>query len=140
MLGGNLPENRELEKRLFSNEEVLAVNQQGYSPFQLSKNDSSMIWMSFAPGVKELYIAIFNIGDHASNIGFSFKSLKLKGKLHVRDLWKKADLGIFKDQFSQRINAHGCVLLKVSTNKPYFESKATLVGTTFTLEKPISMH
>jgi hypothetical protein len=75
-----------------------------------------MIWVSFAPGGKDLYVAMFNIGDKAADIAFDFKSLKLKGKLPVRDLWKKAGLGIFKDRFSQKINAHGATLLKISTN------------------------
>jgi alpha-galactosidase len=116
MIGGNLPENRQLEMKLLTNEEILAVNQQGQFPTQLLKTDTSMIWVSFAPGGKDLYVAMFNIGDKAADIAFDFKSLKLKGKLPVRDLWKKADLGIFKDRFSQKINAHGATLLKISTN------------------------
>ena len=116
MIGGNLPENRELELKLLSNDEVLAVNQQGVSPAQLLKTDSSLIWTSYAPNGKDIFVAMFNIGDKASDIGFDFKSLKLKGKLPVRDLWKKADLGGFKNRFSQKINAHGAVLVKISSN------------------------
>jgi len=116
MIGCNLPENRELELKLLTNDEVLAVNQQGISPTQVLKTDSSLIWTSYAPNGKDVYIAMFNIGDKAADIAFDFKSLKLKGKLPVRDLWKKADLGVFKDKFSQKINAHGSLLLKILTN------------------------
>ena len=114
MIGGNLPENRDLELKLLTNEEVLAVNQQGANPRQLLKTDSSMIWTSTADGGKNRYVAIFNIGNNAASIPVLFKLLGLKGKLTVRDLWKKSDLGLFSNQFSQKINAHGSVLLKIS--------------------------
>src|SRR6188472_3017045 len=45
MLGGNLPENRDLELKLFTNDEVLAVNQQGVNPRQLYKKEGSMVWV-----------------------------------------------------------------------------------------------
>jgi hypothetical protein len=114
MIGGNLPENRELELNLLSNDEVLAVNQQGQHPKQLVKTDSSMIWVSQAANNKDIYVAMFNIGNNAANIILNFASLGVKGKPMVRDLWKKADLGVFKNQFSQKINAHGVLLLKIS--------------------------
>jgi hypothetical protein len=114
MIGGNLPENRELELNLLSNDEVLAVNQQGQHPKQLVKTDSSMIWVSQATNNKDIYVAMFNIGNNAANITLNFASLGVKGKPMVRDLWKKADLGVFKNQFLQKINAHGVLLLKIS--------------------------
>jgi len=114
MIGGNLPENRDLELKLLSNEEVLAVNQHGENPKQLVKTDSSMIWVSKVPGSTSMYVALFNTGSNAANVPLNFSALGLKGKLTVRDLWNKKDIGIFKNQFSQKINTHGVLLLKVS--------------------------
>jgi alpha-galactosidase len=114
MIGGNLPENRELELKLLTNDEVLDVNQQGKNPKQLLKTDSSMIWISEAPDGASIYAAMFNIGNNAATVAFDFALAGLKGKRTVRDLWKKTDLGLFKNQFSQKINAHGSVLLKIS--------------------------
>ena len=114
MLGGNLPENRPLELKLFTNAEVLAVNQQGENPKQLYKNDGSMVWASNVQGSKDLYVGLFNIGDSAHDVAIDFASLGLKGKLTVRDLWKKTDIGVFKKQYQQNINAHGSVLLRLS--------------------------
>ena len=34
MLGGNLPENRDFELKLFTNDEVIAANQNGKDPKQ----------------------------------------------------------------------------------------------------------
>jgi alpha-galactosidase len=114
MLGGNLPENRDLELKLFTNDEVLAVNQHGMNPKQLFKNDSSMIWISQVSGSKDMYAALFNIGNNTGSVALDFSKLGLKGKVRVRDLWKKTDIGTFKKQYVQKINAHGSVLLRVS--------------------------
>ncbi|MEO5685332.1 MAG: glycoside hydrolase family 27 protein [Chitinophagaceae bacterium] len=114
MIGGNMPENRELELKLLTNNEVLAVNQQGENPKQLLKTDSTMIWISQAPGGKDFYVAMFNIGNNSSNNVLDFKLLNLKGKISVRDLWNKTSLGVFKKEFSKKVNAHGALLLKLS--------------------------
>jgi alpha-galactosidase len=114
MLGGNLPDNREIEKKLFTNDEVLAVNQKGENPKQLFKKDGSMVWVSHVQGSNDLYVGLFNIADSAHAVTIDFSSLDLKGKVVVRDLWKKADVGSFKKQYKQDINAHGSVLLKLS--------------------------
>jgi alpha-galactosidase len=66
MIGGNMPENRELELKLFTNAEVLAANQQGENPKQLYKKDGAMVWYSHVQGSKDLYVALFNIGGDAN--------------------------------------------------------------------------
>ncbi|CAN5249155.1 glycoside hydrolase family 27 protein [soil metagenome] len=114
MLGGNLPDNRELELKLFTNEEVLAVNQQGENPRQVYKQDGSMIWVSNVQGSKDLYVGLFNIGDNTHDVVLDFASLKLKGNVAVRDLWKKGDLGAFKKKYTQKLNAHASVLLRLT--------------------------
>lgn len=114
MLGGNQPENRPLELKLFTNDEVIAVNQHGENPKQLYKQDGSMVWYSHVENSKDLYVGLFNIADSAHDIAVDFTSLGLKGKITVRDLWKKADVGSFNKQYKQNINAHGSVLLRLS--------------------------
>jgi len=116
ILGGNLPENRPLEVRLFSNAEVLAVNQQGANPRQLYKRDSTMVWYSHLTGSKNIYAALFNLSDHPKEVDIDFDDLNMNGNVGVRDLWKKQDLGSFKKSYKHKINAHGALLLKLSTN------------------------
>jgi len=113
MLGGNLPENRPIEEKLFTNDEVIAVDQQGENPRELYKNDSSWVWVSKAPG-NAWYVGLFNIAENAHSISIDAAQLGLKGKITVRDIWKKADLGVFKKGYNQNIPPHGCLLLKVS--------------------------
>jgi hypothetical protein len=114
MLGGNLPENREIENTLFTNDEVLAVNQQGEHPYQLYKKDGAMVWVSHVQNSKELYVGLFNISDTTKNISIDFSTVGIKGKVKVRDLWSKKDVGAFKKNYAPSVNAHGAMLIRVS--------------------------
>lgn len=114
MLGGNLPENRDIERKLFTNDEVIAVNQQGENPRQLYKKDGSMVWISKAKDNNSYYVGLFNIGETAHDVSIDFASIGLKGKILVRDLWQKKDMGVFKKQYAAKLNAHGSALLKVN--------------------------
>ncbi len=114
MLGGNLPENREQELNLFSNNEVLAVNQQGTDPRQLYKTDKTMVWYSHVPNSKDLYLALFNLDNEEQTISVDFATLGLKGKIAVRNLWRKQDAGAFKGKYQIKINTHGAALLRLS--------------------------
>ena len=113
MLGGNLPENRPFELSLFNNPEVIAVNQQGENPRQLYQKDGKAIWYSHAQGSKDMYVALFNLGEQPLDIDFTFASIGMIGKIAVRDLWKKQDVGVFKQSYHQQVNKHGAVLLKL---------------------------
>lgn len=141
MLGGNLPDNREVEKRLFTNGEVLAVNQHGQHPRQLYKKDGRMVWVSdigddeaaagggsparrtrsstvsgFGTGSSAhgWYVGLFNIGETEEDIPIDFAQLGWKGKLTVRDLWQQQDKGVFKKQYTQKVAAHGAALIRLS--------------------------
>lgn len=115
IIGGNLPENRELELKLFTNEEVLAVNQEGENPKELFRDDNTIIWTSHIPGSTDMYVGLFNIGNNANVVSLKFPLLGIKGKVGVRDLWKKMNVGVFKNEYTQKLNAHGSVLLRVSS-------------------------
>ncbi len=114
MIGGNLPENREQELKLFTNNEVLVVNQHGTNPRQLYKNQHAMVWYSHVPGSKDLYVALFNLDDEQQNVSVDLASLGLKGKIIVRNLWAKKDVGVFRQKYQEKINTHGAALLRLS--------------------------
>jgi hypothetical protein len=116
ILGGNLPENRELENNLITNEEVLAADQEGLNPRQLYKKDGSMVWFSNRRNSKDIFVGLFNIADNNHEVSADLSQLGIKGKVVVRDLWQKKDLGKFKKHYSQMINAHGCALLRIKTD------------------------
>jgi alpha-galactosidase len=125
MLGGNQPENRELELKLFTNQEVIDVNQIGENPRILFKNDSSMIWISNMTGNSDINVGVFNIGEKTQDITIDFSkigvkgtsTMGLKGKVLIRDLWKQADIGTFKKSYSVTLNKHASALLRLRINK-----------------------
>jgi alpha-galactosidase len=114
MIGCNLPENREIERKLLTNDEVLAVNQTGQSPKQLFKNDRSMVWYSIAPNHKGIYVAMFNISNDTHDVSVDLSALGFKGKTQIRDLWKHQNLGVHEGTFGKTINKHGAALFLVT--------------------------
>jgi hypothetical protein len=117
MLGGNLPETRPFELQLYTNAEVLGVNQTGDDPKELFDDGESTVWYSHVPGSKEVYVAMFNLTEQPKDISVSFLSLGLKGKITVRDLWRRQDNGTYTRRFHEQINGHGAALLKFSDRK-----------------------
>ena len=113
MVGCNLPENREIERKLLTNDEVLAVNQSGQSPKQLYKNDQCMAWYSKIPNSKDVYVAMFNISDSQQDASIDFASLGLKGKVLVRDLWKHQNLGTFNGTYNKSLNKHASAIYRL---------------------------
>ena len=113
MIGGNLPENRELEMKLITNPEVISVNQNGINPRQLLRTSSYIVWASNMQNSEDLNIAIFNISDKQTQIDIPLKLIGLKGKYQLRDLWKMKDIGSTKNQISVNLKSHEPILLRL---------------------------
>jgi len=114
MMGGNMPENRPLDLKLLNNSEVLAVNQKGQNPKELYHNNNSMVWYSKIPGSKDIYVAAFNLEDENSEVNIDLSALGFKGKVSLRDLWKKQTVGTYQSNYQQKINKHGAALFRLS--------------------------
>lgn len=112
-IGGNLPENRDLEEKLLSNPDVLQVNQQGVHPKEIDSKDSSEIWVSQIANSDDIYVGLFNISDSKKDITVSIKSLGLSGNITATDLWQKNSVTV-RNVYSHPINAHGSMLLRFS--------------------------
>jgi alpha-galactosidase len=116
MIGGNLPENRLIENELLSNDEVLNVDQHGLHPQCIVMDSSKAVWVSRdINNTKQLNVAIFNLQTNTQTINLDLASLGIKQKALIRDVWKKQDIGSFKKNYRQEINAHGAVLLKITS-------------------------
>ncbi|HTJ15047.1 MAG TPA: glycoside hydrolase family 27 protein [Dinghuibacter sp.] len=114
MLGGNLPENRPFELALFTNDEVLAVDQLGVDPRELSADDGMLVWYSGVPGSQDKYVAFFNLNDVPANIEVPLSRLGFAGGVAVRDLWRKEDIGTFRKTYNRLIAPHGAALFRFS--------------------------
>ncbi|MCX6309264.1 MAG: glycoside hydrolase family 27 protein [Bacteroidia bacterium] len=113
-LGGYLPENDAFTTRLITNAEVLAVNQKAENRHEIRNENGFVVWTSKAFESAANYIALFNLNDGKPQIiSVSWKELGLKGKLNVRDVWKKTDLGKHVNNFSAVIEPHGSLLIRI---------------------------
>ena len=63
-----------------------------------------------------MYVALFNLGENTGDVNVLFAALGLKGKIKVRDLWRKQDVGIFKGAYHQQLNKHAAALLRLSAS------------------------
>ncbi len=113
MMGGNMPENTPFVEKLLTNDEVIAVNQQGYDARPLFKRDGMCVWTSKNPGSPDLNLAFFNLGETPKEVSVSLAELGLKGKWQVRDLWEQQDLGSTTDKISYPVHPHGARLFRV---------------------------
>jgi len=113
MIGADLLNSSDSTMLFLTNPEVIAVNQNssGNRPLYTTENES--VWVADDPETVAKYIALFNLADSASTINFDFNSIELKGKVKIRDLWKREDLGIFETGYSINLQPHGAALIKI---------------------------
>ncbi len=114
MMGGDLPSNDEFTLRLLTNPEVLAVNQRSTGNRELFMRGDHIAWVADAPGGRDKYLAVFNVGDGATEIKVRCEEFGLRGACRVRDLWGRRDLGVLRDEISSTVNRHGAQLYRVS--------------------------
>lgn len=113
MMGGNLLENDEITLQLLTNKEVLAVNQNSTRNHELKANNEEIVWTAVDSDSGEKYVALFNIDDKKNlNIKITWEELGLSGDYIVRDLWKKNNIGKFKNSFIVAVPPHGAGLYK----------------------------
>ena len=113
-MGGNLPDDRPFDDSLLTNEEVIAVDQNAEHPRCIYQDGAKAIWISHVLNSKQINIALFNFKDEALPVSFPFKSIGNFKKARIRDVWKRSDIGSYKNKFQQTVDAHGTLLLRVS--------------------------
>jgi len=59
-------------------------------------------------------VGLFNLGDAAAKVTAKWSDVGIAGSHKVRDLWKHADLGAFKDEFSADVPSHGVVMIRIA--------------------------
>jgi alpha-galactosidase len=99
---------------LLENDEVIAVDQDplGKSAHTVaSKGETRVYAKPLADGSRA--VGLFNLGETEQTVTVAWSDVGLKGKLHVRDLWRQKDLGKFKDSYTATVPRHGVVLIKV---------------------------
>ena len=113
MIGGDLPTMGPFTLSLLTNQEVLAVDQHSSHNHLLFTHGEQIAWVADVPGTRQKYVALFNLGKSAQEITVSWKELGIRGKVPVRDLWKKSNLGRYAQRFSAEIDPHGAGLYRI---------------------------
>ncbi len=122
LIGCDMSQMDPLTVSMFSNDEVLAVNQDalGQQGHRLKAEGTSEVWVKpLANG--GLAVALFNRGEQPAEVGTSWDDLfrgtdltdmadKLLG---VRDLWRQRDLPYHKQGITLQVAPHSAELLQV---------------------------
>src|ERR1700733_8739489 len=92
--GTNLTRMDPATEALYSNPEVIAVDQHSRDNRQLLRTGSLVVWKATPESGGGNYLAVFNLGDKAQQVNYTWKELGLsEGNHAVRDLWGRKDLG-----------------------------------------------
>jgi alpha-galactosidase len=113
ILGGNLPETDEFTFSLITNPEALSVNQNSSNNHQLYRQGERVAWIADVPDSKDKYIALFNIGDEATNISVTVEQLQITGPFSVRNLWQQSPEGQFAQEFGTELPPHSSGLFRL---------------------------
>jgi regulation of enolase protein 1 (concanavalin A-like superfamily) len=104
---------------VYQNREMLALNEDGFVGHPITNDpneEESQIWRGQMRN-GDWVVGFFNHEDQPRVRSIQFTNLGLKGRYYVRDLWQHSDLGQMA-AFSTPVPAHGCVIVKISNQKP----------------------
>lgn len=115
MFGGHLPESSDGALGLVANPEAIAVNQRGHQPREFARDESAgtFVWLSNTASGDGVYVALFNTSDAARTVSVNLKEVGIRGTSRVRDLWARADVGLFERDFAAELPPHGSGLYQV---------------------------
>lgn len=113
MIGGNLPDNRDVELTLFTNKAALDMNQNGINPRQLFRKDQTVAWVSDAPSKGMKNLALFNLNADKKEIEVNVNELGFAGQCEITDVWNNKKMVTTGSTFSYPVNAHGTALFRI---------------------------
>ena len=113
VVGTNLTRMDGATEALYTNPEVIAVDQHSRQNRQVLRRGSVVVWTALPESGRGRYVAVFNLGEGAQEVSYSWKELGLgEGSYGVRDLWARKDLGKAA-ALKAKLSAHGAMLYKV---------------------------
>jgi alpha-galactosidase len=113
VIGSNLTRIDSATEALYTNPEVIAVDQRSRENRELSRNGTVVVWTAAPESGGGRYLAVFNLGDAAQQVNYAWKDLGLpEGSHAVRDLWARKDLGSAAS-LKAELAPHASVLYRV---------------------------
>jgi alpha-galactosidase len=114
IMGGDLRSLDAATKALLTNPEIIAVNQASRDNRPRFVEDGIRVWTARAAN-GDAYLALFNTGGKAREVGVDLKVLGLPSSVSARDLWKRTDLGKSAGRFSVQLPSHGAGLYRLAS-------------------------
>jgi alpha-galactosidase len=99
--------------RLLTNDEVIAVDQDGVPGKPISVAAQQQVWCAREHDGSDI-VALFNLGSSSARLTVRWSELGLNGPVTVRDLWTHTNMGMYDSSFSTQLNAHASRLLKIT--------------------------
>ena len=119
LIGCDLSQPDEFTLAVLTNPEVLEVNQDplGRQATRVAKAEHVEVWARpLADGT--MAVGLFNRGRAPAPVTAAWSDLGLSGKQPVRNLWQRADEGVFEGSYTASVPRHGVVMLRIGTPKP----------------------
>jgi hypothetical protein len=111
--GTNLTKMDPATEALYTNPEVIAVDQHSRENREWSRTGSLVVWTAMPEEGSGRYVAVFNLGDAAQQARYTWRELGLPEGAHaVRDLWARKDLGT-AGSLETKLAAHAAMLYRV---------------------------
>ena len=111
--GTNLTKMDPATEALYTNPEVIALDQHSRENRELSRHGSLVAWKATPESGGGQYVAVFNLGGAAQEVNYSWKDLGLGEGTHaVRDLWARKELGKTAS-LKTSLPAHASMLYRV---------------------------
>ncbi|MEV0289616.1 glycoside hydrolase family 27 protein [Kribbella sp. NPDC050820] len=112
-VGGDLSNIDDKAVSILTNREVIAVDQAGVIPTQVTAG-TLQVWKKRLPDGR-LAVAVYNLGDQPADITVSWQQLAVHGSKKVRDLVDHRDLGRHNKSWTAKsVPAHGSRLITLS--------------------------
>ncbi|NOU90683.1 hypothetical protein GC102_33880 [Paenibacillus sp. LMG 31460] len=113
--GNDLTNLDEFGIKLLTNDEAIAVNQDGKPAHPVSLASEQQVWYA-NNGDGTYTVGLFNLGSSNATVNVNWSDIGLSGAASVRDLWSHSELGVFNSSFSSGdLAPHASRLLKVTS-------------------------
>jgi alpha-galactosidase len=99
------------------NPEIVAVDQDPLAVQGVKVADptgSTQVWSKNLSGTGRRAVALLNRGDTAQSITVNLADVALGGRVSVRDLWARKDVGPATGSYTATVPAHGVAMVKLT--------------------------
>lgn len=114
MIGANLTHPDAFATSLFTNPEVIAVDQHSKGNRPVIQTAQTVVWLAQPETGAGNYVAVFNLADKPQSMHFAWHALGLdESKYQVRDLWLRKQIGT-ASSLSVTLAPHATALYRVT--------------------------